>query len=484
MKILLINPNTSDLYGKWQDTSGIWPPLGIAYPAAMLRKIGNHDVKIIDANAENLDFDTILKRVTEFKPGLVGISSVTTLITASLHLANLIKKELDVPIVFGGTHVTAASVDTMKNDCVDFVMRGEAEHTIVELVDALEKGITFENIKGLTYRKDGKVYENPSREFIENLDEIPWPAYDLLPMDKYKTRSYTDNGRNWFSIAGTRGCASLCNFCSAPIQLGRKARFRSPKDVVDEMEYLRDNYGVGNFTFVDSTMTVSKRRTMELAQMMIDRNLNVEWQCETRVTSADEEMFALMYKAGCKHVAFGIESGDERVLKIIKKGITIDLCFKAVKAAKKVGMITLSSWIFGHTGETKESAMNTIKLAVKLNTDIAFFFIMVPFPGTEVYDKVEEFGGEKVDDWSQYSIGYNKKLPCIESPELTREDLENFVSMAHRKFYFRFGYLLNHLKHLNNWTRVKREFRSLQQVLSVALQKPKLKAMPEKVSTA
>jgi len=173
-----------------------------------------------------------------------------------------------------------------------------------------------------------------------------------------------------------------------------------------------------------------------------------------------------MYNAGCKHVAFGIESGDERILMIIKKGITLDQALKAVKAAKKVGMVVLTSFIFGHLGETKDSAQNTIDFAIKLNADISFFFILVPFPGTEVYEKLME-QGRVMNDWTQYSIGYSEKTPVVETEELKREELEGLVKIAHRRFFLRPGYVIQHVRHLNNWRRIKREFYSFIQLVKM-----------------
>jgi len=466
MRVVLINPSNVELYGKWEDTIGIWPPLGIAYIASFLEKHG-HDVKIIDANAEHKTVPTVVKDVVSFKPDVVGITSVTALIVPSFKLAEAIKKSIEVPIVMGGSHPTTASIDTIKNEYVDFVVRGEGEYTMLELLECIRAGHGFENVKGLTFKKNGKIIENPPRDLIQNLDELPWPAFHLLPMKKYKTRSYSDNGKPWFSMCGTRGCPSLCNFCSAPVIHGKIPRFRSPKNVIEEMKYLRDKYGIGNITFVDSTLTIDKKRTIELCNLMIKEKVGVEWQCETRVSSADEEMLRYMYKAGCRHVAFGIESGDPTILKTIKKGITLEEAERAVRAAKRVGMIVLTSFIFGHFGESWETAKRTINFAIKLNADISFFFILTPFPGTEVYKKLAE-QGRITNDWTLYSIGYSKRTPCVETEELKRADLEMLVKIAHRKFFFRPGYIINHMRHLNNFRRIKRELSSLAQVIKMA----------------
>ncbi len=462
MKVALIHPSAEELYGKWEDSVGVWPPLGIAYLASFLEKNG-HTVSIIDANAEHKSIDAVVEELRSFKPNLVGITSVTVLILQAFKLAKAVKKAMDVPVVLGGPHPTTIPEDTILRDEVDFVVRGEGERTLIELIGCIEAGKGYEEVKGLVFKREGKAVYNPPREFIDDLDSLPWPAYHLLPVSRYKTRSYSDNGKPWVSMCGSRGCPSMCNFCAATVMHGRKVRFRSPSDILAEMEHLRDKYGIGNITFIDSTMNISREKITQLCDLIIKNKLGVEWQCEARVSSADEDTLKLMHKAGCRLIAFGIESGDQGILKTIKKGITLEQAERAVRAAKKSGIMILTSFIFGHSGETRETAKRTIDFAVKLNANISFFFILTPFPGTEVF---EELGkrGETVTDWSRYSIGYSKRTPCLETEELKREDLEELVNKAHRKFYFRLGYIMNHLSHLNNWRRVKREFKSFVQV--------------------
>lgn len=467
MRVILIHPSAIELYGKWEDSVGVWPPLGIAYIAAFLEKY-SHTVKIIDANAEHKDIPSVIKEIIEFKPDIIGITSVTVLIMPAFKLAKAIKSVMKIPVVLGGPHPTTVPLDTIQNEDVDFVVRGEGEHTMLELLRRLEKDEGFEGVGGLTFKKEGKVVENPRRELIEDLDTLPRPAFHLLPIERYKTRSYSDNGRPWVSMCGSRGCPSLCNFCAAPVIHGRRPRFRSQQNIVEEMKYLRDKYGVGNITFVDSTLNINKEKTIKLCQLIIKEKVNMEWQCEARVSSADEESLKYMYKSGCRLVAFGIESGDEKILKIIKKGITIEQAERAVKAAKKAGLMILTSFIFGHFGETRQTAGKTIDFAIKLNANISFFFILTPFPGTEVYEELTR-QGKIIHDWTQYSIGYSKRTPCVETEELKRADLEEFVNIAHKRFFFRPAYIINHFKHLNNWRRVKREFNSFIQVMKLVL---------------
>ncbi len=467
MRVILIHPSALELYGKWEDSVGVWPPLGLAYIASFLEK-HDHTVKIIDANAEHKDTPAVLKEIVEFKPDIVGIASVTVLIISVFKLAKAIKGAMKVPVVLGGPHPAMVPMDTIQNEDVDFVVRGEGEYTMLELLRCLEQGEGFESVKGLTFKKEGRIFENPPRELIEDLDSLPWPAFHLLPIERYKTRSYSDNGRPWVSMCGSRGCPSLCNFCAAPAIHGRKPRFRSPENIVGEMKYLRDKYGIGNITFVDSTLNINKGKTIQLCRLMINEKVNVEWQCEARVSSADEESLRYMYESGCRLVAFGIESGDEKILKIIKKGITLEQAERAVKAAKKAGLMILTSFIFGHFGETRETARRTIDFAIKLNANISFFFILTPLPGAEVYEELTR-QGKITHDWMQYSIFSSKRTPCIETEELKRADLEEFVNIAHKRFFFRPAYIINHFKHLNNWKRVKREFNSFIQVMKLVL---------------
>lgn len=473
MKVVLINLSQSEKYDNWEETSGVWPPLGLMYIASTLEKAG-HEVTLIDANAMRLNKQEITHRIVRIKPELVGISAMTPLVYDAYALSEMIKKEIDVKILLGGAHPTSMPDETIKNEFVDFIALGESEEIIVNLVKAIEAKKSFKDINGIYWKDEtGKITKNKRCAYIEDLDNLPFPAWNLVKMKKYKTRSYADNGKPWFSILSSRGCPSLCNFCNAWMMMGRKPRARSPENVVEELRELKKRYGVGNFCFVDSTLTIDKERVHKICDLMIAEKLDMNWQCETRVTVVDEPLLRKMYQAGCRYIDFGIESGDPQILKNIKKGITPAQALKAVRLAQKVGLHVLCSFIIGHSGETRETAMRTINFAKKLNPEMAFFFSLTPFPGTEVWDEFANRNNIISYDWSQYSIGYGGNPPVVETDSLSKEDIAELVSLAHRKYYFRIGYFLRNIRFITNFRMMRRMFGSFLQVVKISFLKKK-----------
>ena len=351
-------------------------PLGLGYLAAVLEK-NQCEVDVIDCQALKLSYDGFRSELSKRQPDIVGITSTTLTYKSALHIAKIAKEiHPKCLTLLGGCHVTFWD-DKALQECpyLDVIVRKEGENTIIELVEMLKEGRAFNDVLGITYRKGEEIVRNPDRPYIEDLDSLPFPSHHLWPIEHL--RKY---GKVIFPIMTSRGCIFWCKFCSAVRMFGRRYRARSPKNVVDEIEFLQKKYGAEQFTFYDDTFTVNQARTAEICEEIINRKLKIEWDCETRVDMVSKELLQKMKDAGCFVVWYGLESGSQRVLDAMGKGISLTQVIKAFKWTKEVGLMAVVGVILGSTGETKESAWETIKFVERLNPDDVGYYIATPYP--------------------------------------------------------------------------------------------------------
>jgi radical SAM superfamily enzyme YgiQ (UPF0313 family) len=424
MRIILINPPIVAEFGE-----NIYLPINLAYIAALLEE-NHHEIEIIDLQIECRSIKKLIERIKKFNPELIGITSVTPTFPYALKLAELFKKvKKDMKIVLGGIHVTAMPEDTLKNDCVDFVVIGEGEKTIVELADAIEKNKNFKKIRGLGFKENGKIIINPPRPLIKNLDDLPLPAYHLINMKEYKYP------RGIVPFFTSRGCPFNCIFCASHLVNGKKIRRRSIANVIEELKLLK-KYGVNYVSFFDDTFTIDRKYVIKLCEQMIKENLNFKWWCNTRVSTVDEELLTYMKKAGCRIVAYGFESGTQRILNYIKKGITLEQSKRAAEIAKKLDMEMDAFFIINFPTEKKEEIINTIRFARTMPFGWFRLSSATPYPGTELYNicrKNNYVSEEKLFNWANYN--YLKGF-YIYNPEITERDLKKLLKKSDLKLLF------------------------------------------------
>ncbi len=439
VEVVLFAPSDQEIYGKidLKKIDADTFPLGIAYIASFLRSKG-HSVKLVDVK---LFGDTwrgnIVKIIEEEKPKYAGISCVTPAMPDALRIAETVKKtDNKVKVVLGGPHPSAMPEECIRYENVDIVCIGEGEYTFLELLEGKE----LEKIKGLCYKEKGAIKITEQRDLIKDLDSLPWPAYDLLPLHKYGNPFL---GKSIIMVTG-RGCPYNCLFCSSKTINKQRYRLRSIKNVVDEIEHLYNNYGIRGFLFADDTFTMIPKRTEELCNEILKKGLKISWGCDTRVDAVTPEIAKLMKKSGCNLVKFGIESGDEKILKIIRKGITLEQVRKAVKIVKKAGIKAHGFFIIGHPYDTEESIRRTIDFAKSLPLDYAQFSVLTPYPGTDVLGMAERKEGIELlsNDWGKFRR-YDK--PIIKVGMLTPEQLERFHGIAYQEFYMRPSYMIKRL---------------------------------------
>ena len=426
MNILLISPPSFNVTQKVMGFSS--PPLNLAYLASMV--CTDHRVKILDASIEGFNMQDVIKYIKHNDPDLIGFTGTTTMMPDIYRLSVLCKEyNKDIKIALGGHHVSFMPEYTF-NECssIDFIIRGEGELTFSELVNALEKKHALSQIKGLSFRYDHTVKNNPDRGFVENVDSLPSPAYDLLSMDKYRK-----NNVNFSSILSSRGCPFHCVFCSSSSQLGHKWRAHCVDRIMNELKILYEKYGKDEFEFVDDTFTVSKKRVLDLTKRIRQEGLDISWVASSRVDTFSKEIGTAMKKSGAHTVYFGIESGSEETLRFIGKGITLEKAKDSVSTAHKTGLKTIGTFVFGFPNETKEDIKKTLSFSRKIGLDIAQFTIATPYPGTRLWDYAQKKNLISTFDWSKYST----LEPIMKLEHFSTQAIEKIFRHAYFRFYLR-----------------------------------------------
>ncbi len=458
MRVALINPNyLAQIYGESIEQNH--PPMGLAYMAATLRQNGI-DVSILDSNALDLESQEVRREIEQRMPDIVGITVPTSVVKEVEEIARITKEVAkDIIVIVGGPHPTVLPAEMLRNRDIDICAIGEGEYTLLELVKALEQGDSdLSTVKGIAYKRGSGIRINERRPLIPDIDTLPFPARDLLPMDKYRFPLPRGKRARWATILSSRGCPFNCIFCGQHNIFGRKARFRSAKNVVDEVEELINKYGINMFSFIDSDATLSKKNMMNICDEIMARQIDIEWTCGTRVDLVDLELLSKMREAGCRQINFGIESGNQKILDTLNKGITIEESKNAVEMAKKAGLKVYTYFMIGSPGETRKTVYDTISFARKLGGDYAQFSITTPFPGTELFETAEKMGKIKTHDWSKY-VKYHTAV--FETEELSSKELERLKAKAFRSFYIRPRYIVKKLLEIRSMTDIKKLWRGV-----------------------
>ncbi|RLG82947.1 MAG: B12-binding domain-containing radical SAM protein [Thermoprotei archaeon] len=420
------------------------PPLGLAYIAAVLEKFG-HKVKIIDTPTLEIDSREWINEVKSWKPDVVGISILTPTAPKGYMAAKLAKEELgeDTIVIAGGPHTTYMYAEALNNN-MDIVVRGEGEYTTLELVNALEKhGLNkgvLTKIKGIAFKDDnGEVIVTSSRPFIEDLDELPWPARHLLPMDKYTLFGKPIKVAH---VMASRGCPYGCMFCITSYYWGRRLRFRSPKNVADEIEFLVEKYGAKQIAFTDDELTINRKFVYDLIGELNKRKLDIIFACGSRVDHVDRKLLEYLYRNGCVALYFGVESASQETLNYIGKKITLEQVEKVFKWIKELKGFAVATFILGFPWETLDDMKKTVDFALKIDPDYAQFTVLTPYPGTPMYNYALRYN--LIEDWNWEH--YTTLRPVMKGFHFTCNQLKKMLRYAYRKFYLRSKFIVRELK--------------------------------------
>lgn len=435
MKVLFVNPPQTA--SKYKFMGVIAPPLGIAYMAGVLQE-NNIDVEILDATAEDMDFKDVEKELLKRKPDLVALTALTPTIGRALETAQVVKETLpDSIVVMGGYHPTFNFIETLEDENVDIVIRGEGEYIMLNLVQALENQSSLHDVKGIVFedKNSKEIVVNPEAPLIQDLDELPFPALNLLPMKKYRL---LDMDTHMTTMITTRGCPMQCSFCSSAAMHGKKIRERSVENIVDEIEYLKTNYDIDTIAFMDDTFTLKKRKVMAICDEILKRNIEIMWGCTSRVDTLDEKLLKKMKEAGCITIFIGVESADQQQLDNMCKNTTIAKIENAFKIAHKLKIRTIASVALGMPGDTKEIMNKTVKFVHKLKPNYAIYSLATPYPGTRFYKEAFEKNLIKIKDWSKYTL----ITPILETIDCSLNDMRKIQAKAFMKFYLRPHYII------------------------------------------
>ncbi len=427
-----------------QTILGVFPSLGLLYIGAVLKEAG-HQVDVLDGYFENIEEITSL--IQQEGHEIIGVSSYTAGWENDKKTISLLKDRFpDKIMVAGGPHPTVWKENCLK-ECeeLDIVVCGEGEYTMKELVAALKSGGDLEKIAGIIWRRGGESRINSSRLYVEDLDGLPFPDRSLVDLSRYIPTISVYKRLPSTTVIASRGCPYSCIFCHAI----KKVRFRDPDLILKELEDLVNKYGIRDVTFYDEIFALNQKNALKICEGIIERKLDLTWAANARPQGLGEMLLKKMKESGCWRLLFGIESGSQRVLDIMKKGIKINEIEEAIKLTRKFGIEAHGTFIFGTPGETFNNGLETIRFAQKLGLDYAAFGSLAPLPGTEVYQMINDPGKNDFPRHTMFNISYVPK-------SMTREELEKLLSLCYRKFYLRPSYILRRLLKIRSFEDLRR----------------------------
>lgn len=497
-KTLLIYPPITT--GPLDSPASVAYPIGLAYLGAVLEKNG-YPVKIVDAVAEGavhqeassiragLTDSEIRAIITDFNPDIVGVSAMFTAYARDAHQIAAIAKEVNprILVLFGGAHASCNYDMVVKDANVDYIVKGEGEETLLEIVKAKENNADLSTIGGLIFKKDGQIAFTSQRRYVENLDSIPFPAWHLLDIKKYMQLK----GPYWLRsplivLVSSRGCPKRCIYCSIHSVWGEKWRARSAKNVVDEIETVVKKYGVREIHFNDDNISADKERMHQICDEIIKRKLNIKWTTPNGIAlwTLDRPLIKKMKQAGCYRLTFGIESGNPRIQKYIGKNLNLDYAKKVISWANKEGLWTICTHIIGFPNETKDEISDTVNFALNSGTDFGLFYTLTPFRGTQLYRifEQEKLVPAEIGEGDDFFVA---ELAC-DTKNLTKEQIRAMQAQGYRKFMFNriLGFLCNPfhvLRKIYSFETFFYTFRLFKTFVSININLVKFKEMSAKV---
>ncbi|MDD5747829.1 MAG: radical SAM protein [Actinomycetota bacterium] len=457
MKVLLANPATrqsmSETEEKYYIKAGSrWPwsyakkkgrkntacffPFFLAYTASVLMN-RNHDVHVIDGVAMDLQEDEFLERAGKIKPGLIVVETATHAINQDLALCGKLKGLLpDTRILLCGAHATACGGTLLEENVqIDYVALGEYEYTVLGLVEALESGEKETSVPGLAYRAEGEVFLPSKRGFVDDINSLPYPAFDLFPSSECPDLTVYGDGvctyKPAVTLQSSRGCPFKCDFCLWNQVMYGEGPYRTfdPCRVVDEMEYVIERFGAREIYFDDDDFCIRKKHVLGICDEIRRRNLRIKWSCMGDAISVDEEMMRGMADSGCIFMKFGVESGNREILKNIGKPLNPDKAVQVAEWGRKYGIMIHATFSLGLDGETRQTMEDTLRLANRIKFDTAQVSIATPLPGTRFYRKLMERGFIVENKWESF----DGTTTCVFGTDgLTGAEIEEFRRRAIR----------------------------------------------------
>jgi len=470
MRILLINPPSfypieSCLPEPIERGRGYIPPLSLMCIASYLQKYTKNEIRILDAQVEKLNYNQLEKEVRKREPDIVGITAMSFTLIDVIKTLQLIKKiDKNITTILGGPHPTIYPEETARIKEVDFCIIGEGEKVALELVKNINNLKKLKQIKGIAFQLKNKIINTGQANFIENLDELPFPARDLVSYDKY----YSSISTNFpvTAMFTSRGCPYNCLFCDRPA-LGKRFRTRSAKNIVDEMEEC-EKMGIKEIFIYDDTFGVDKQRVLDICTEKIKRGLKIFWDVRTRVNTVDKEILKKMKEAGCQRIHYGVESGTQKILNILRKGITLEQVERAFRITREAGIEAEGYFMIGSPTENKCDIEKTIKFMKKIKPNYVHITITMPFPATDLYKLALKENVIKEDVWKKFAENPKSDFkPPFWEKELSRKELFKLLKGAYRSFYLRPNYILNKIFQLRSFKDLLNKTRAAFKLLKI-----------------
>ncbi len=475
MKVLLINPNRingSKVFNYQSDYDfeidgddyGQFPPLGLLYIASALKKARpQHEIQVIDAIAEKLSGIELEKRVSDFAPDFVGLSTFTGVMYDCCMIARIVKKtNPEIHVCFGGPHISDFPVETANLPDVDSIVLGEGENTIVDLMDHLEQNQPIENIPGVFTQENASevTHKKSQRPMVDNLDDLPFPDRSLLKQDLY----YNAIGfeKNIASIITSRGCPKQCTFCGT---MRSNYRMRTVPNILDEIRLILDD-GIKEIFFQDDTFNLLGERAKIFCREVLANNLKFTWTFKARVDQIDEELMDLAYQAGCRQLHIGVETGTQKGLDFLKKGVTIGQLTRAFNLAHKYNIRTIADWMIGMPFEkSMDDIDRNFEFLLDLDPFYAQINVLQPFPYTELFSQAEKAGIDNLARWQEWCANPQPEFErTIWSEFFTANELTSKSEELYRKFYFRLEYVGKSITHLMSYRDFKRKLKGASRI--------------------
>jgi anaerobic magnesium-protoporphyrin IX monomethyl ester cyclase len=469
MKVLLINPpwpgkgigtRSQNRIIKQRADMYVQYPIMMGYSCAVLKRDG-HEVIYIDSVLDGLGYEETTKRIKQFGPDVIVMETVTPSFKYDIGYINEMKKATGAFMVVTGPHVSFFGEQSLK-DCsgIDVAIKGEYDTSIDDVVKAIGNPGKLRKIKGLSFRNGKKLEDTGPASFSDDLDSLPFPDRETIPFQKYGESWY--NKKPFMNILTSRGCPYGCSFCiSAHIMEGLKWRTRSIKNVMEELSFAVKEYGVKEINIDDPTFTIGKKRVMEFCRELRKNGFRLLWTCNGRVDNVDDEMLGAMKKSGCKMIRYGVESGDQEVLNRMGKKLTLDQIKKGFSMTRKHGILALGGFMFGFPYDSRETVEKTIQFAKEIKPDLIQASIVMPYPGTKLYDEARKEGKLLVKDWREFDMTCGTVIKTI---DMEKGDLDGILSRMYREFYFRPGFVLQTIfntRRFSDMTRILRTFKTL-----------------------
>ena len=477
MKTLFLNPPFHPNFSRGQRSpqvtkSGtLYYPIWLSYAAAAVEKDG-HEIKLVDAVADEQSVRDVVDIARDFNPDLVIVDTSTPSIENDALVARELKSATsDTVVGLVGPHVSAAPAETLNDyEWVDFVTYREFDQTLCDVAAAMDSGADWSSANGLVVRKEGRPHVNPEQPLIQDLDEVPFVSETYAKHLNYEKYFYSITQWPVVTIISGRGCPYKCNYCLFPQTLqGHQYRTRSAESVVDELQYIEKSFpGVREVFIEDDTLTLNRKRTARICEEIIRRGLKIAWTCNARA-DVDLDTLKMMRAANCRLLCVGVESGDQKVLDEVEKDIDLETIEQFFKDTKEAGVLVHSCFMAGNKGETRESMETTLEFAKKLNPDTAQFFPLMVYPGTKAYEWAQSENAIVADKYSEWLTRDGLHNTVVDRADLPHEEVVRFCDRARREFYLRPSYVAYKIKqvfrHPKEATRLLKSFKTFAKYL-------------------